>query len=363
MRVLLVSHGAGPYGAERVLLELARRLALRGHAVVLDFPHPGPATERAAELGGIEVRVGDRRRLPRDLGEIPAYLAGGPGDILAIRRLVRDVAPGVTWVNSMYNPWAALGARLAGSPVVWHLHERSPTGPAGCLLAAVIGLCAARAVAVSEYAAESFRRCRSPGGSVRVLRNPLLREASPVGEPSPGPFVVGYVGQLEPRKRAPDLARAIGVLAGDVRAIFVGDGKDRAGLEAAVREVGVDDRVELVGYSADVSAQFGRIHCISIPSLGEGFGLTALEAMASGVPVVAARSGALPEVLGDAALYHEPGDASDLARQIDRLREDPILRGELKERGLRRASLFGPEAWLDTVEALLHEVASGDSVP
>src|SRR5690606_11931464 len=106
-----------------VLLELARRLAARGHDVVLALPHSGPAVHLAEELTGVTLVVGRRRRLPRTAREAAGYFLGAPVDVFRVRKLVREVSPDVTWINSIYNAWAATGARLAGSPAVWHLHE------------------------------------------------------------------------------------------------------------------------------------------------------------------------------------------------------------------------------------------------
>lgn len=358
MKLLLVSHSSGPYGAERVLLELARRLAARGHDVVLALPHAGPAADLARELPGVTLRIGGRRRLPRSAREAIGYFLGAPADALRVRRLVLDVAPDVTWINSMYNAWAAMGARLAGSPTVWHLHERSMRGPPGWVLAGVLALTADRAMAVSHYVAETFRHYPWLGSRVDVLANPLLRDPAPPVEPPEGSFTVGCVGQLEPRKRSGDLVGAVALLPEDVRGVFVGDGKHRAALEAAIRKSGVEERIEVLGFREDVPEQLARFHCLAIPSLEEPFGLIAVEAMSIGLPVIAARSGALPEVLGEAALYHEPGDSSDLARQIRRLRDDPTLYAELRASGLARAAGFAPERWIESAEAILTELGA-----
>lgn len=357
MKLLLLSHAAGPYGAERVLLAMAAGLAARGHDVTLALPHAGPAADAARGLAEIRVRVGRRRPLPRTAAEAIRYFLGGPRDVTAARRLVREVAPDAVWVNSMYNPWAAIGARLAGVPVIWHLHERRLPAPLGPLIAALIGAVASRAVVISDYVARGFGAFPWLRGRIRMVRNPLLDPLAPAPPPPERPFTVGYLGQLEPRKRAPDVARAIASLPG-VRAVFVGDGKARNALEEAVRLAGIGERVELLGFLPDGAAELARFDCLAIPSLREPFGLVALEAMAAGVPVVAARSGALPEVLGDAALYHRPRDAADLGRQIARLRSEPALRDDLRERGLHRVADFRRDRWLDAIEGVLGEVAA-----
>jgi glycosyltransferase involved in cell wall biosynthesis len=76
------------------------------------------------------------------------------------------------------------------------------------------------------------------------------------------------------------------------------------------------------------------------PSMAEGFGYPPLEAMLRGVPVVASRAGSLPEVLGDAALYHEPSDAREIGRLVSSVATDTALRQGLIERGRSRAALY-----------------------
>ena len=75
-----------------------------------------------------------------------------------------------------------------------------------------------------------------------------------------------------------------------------------------------------------------------VPSLYEGFSLPAVEHMASGTPLVASRTGALPEVTGDAAELFEPGDAEELSSLLGRLHDSPALRASLSERALKRVS-------------------------
>jgi glycosyltransferase involved in cell wall biosynthesis len=93
-----------------------------------------------------------------------------------------------------------------------------------------------------------------------------------------------------------------------------------------------------------------------LPSLYEGFGLTALEAMACGTPVITSNTSSLPEVVGDAALLVDPLDTAAIADAIARLFTDDGLGKDLRERGLARVRLFSWEKTGRAVQAVLAEV-------
>ena len=90
----------------------------------------------------------------------------------------------------------------------------------------------------------------------------------------------------------------------------------------------------------DLAALLGGAAALVHPALHEGFGLTPLEAMHAGVPVIAARSPGLAETCGDAALYVDPYDADGLAHALARVAAEPKLRATLAARGLARAAQF-----------------------
>jgi glycosyltransferase involved in cell wall biosynthesis len=96
---------------------------------------------------------------------------------------------------------------------------------------------------------------------------------------------------------------------------------------------------------------------VLFPSLYEGFGLPALEAMLLGTPVLASTEGALPEVCGDAALLVDPYDIGALADGIRRLDGDPALRGSLSDQGRRQALRFSPGSYAARMEALYQRLA------
>jgi len=163
-----------------------------------------------------------------------------------------------------------------------------------------------------------------------------------------GPFLLS-VGSLEPGKNRERLLQAFARLRarglGHTLAV-VGQRAWRYEGEAPLaRRLGLADSVRFLGHvpQADLPALYSAADLFVFPSLYEGFGLPALEALACGTPVVASNVSAVPEVVGDAALQVPPFDVEALADAIERLLRDDGLRAELRERGLERAALFSWE--------------------
>jgi glycosyltransferase involved in cell wall biosynthesis len=169
------------------------------------------------------------------------------------------------------------------------------------------------------------------------------------GGPSlPGALMrVGYVGRLEPHKGVSVLVDAIAATPG-VSLEVIGAGPEQADLERAARAAGAGDRVTFSGFraQADVGDVYRRFDVLAVPSLDtagwiEQFGRVAVEAMAAGLPVVASRSGALPEVVGDAGVLVDPGDPTALSRELGRLRDDEPERARLSSAARQRAITYG----------------------
>jgi glycosyltransferase involved in cell wall biosynthesis len=133
-------------------------------------------------------------------------------------------------------------------------------------------------------------------------------------------------------------------------------GDRRPYFRAAAAASGVRD----LGYvaDADLPGLYAGARAFVLPSRYEGFGLTCLEAMASGTPVVAANRAALPETCGDAALLVDPDDEAALVAAALRAATDPAAADELRERGHRRAAQFTWEATAARVDDLLTRLAS-----
>jgi glycosyltransferase involved in cell wall biosynthesis len=169
------------------------------------------------------------------------------------------------------------------------------------------------------------------------------------------------VGSLEPRKNLKRLLAAwsavVNQLAGDVWLVISGSGNRTVYKSAGLGEV--PPRVFLTGYVPEEYLQglyAGSLGFV-YPSLAEGFGLPALEAMACGAPVITSATTALPEVCGSAALYIDPTDIEALAGAMKLVIEDARLRDKLSRMGLERAAQFTWDRAADKTLSVLRKFA------
>jgi glycosyltransferase involved in cell wall biosynthesis len=208
-----------------------------------------------------------------------------------------------------------------------------------------------RVITVSQFTRRELAELLDvPDEKVRVIPNAVGAPFSPEGKAADGDYVLA-VGTLEPRK---NLGRLVGAF-------------ERAGLNGTrllvtgVRGWGKVDPagkdVQWLGFVPDeeLARLYRGARCVAYISAYEGFGLPVLEAMACGAPVVAASTGAVPEVGGDAAVLVDPLDddaiAAGLVEAIDRA-------DELRERGLARAREFDWKRVADATVDVYREVAA-----
>jgi glycosyltransferase involved in cell wall biosynthesis len=233
-----------------------------------------------------------------------------------------------------------------------------------------LGRTAARITTVSRYSARRLAQygigarrsiTLAPNGQEHALR--WIPSHSAATRAVAGPNTVVLVGSAAPHKN-------IGLI------LAMADRLEQAGLDVAV--TGLHDSRVLKGYQgrqpslAGPVTWLGRVSdnelaallrdslCLAFPSLEEGFGLPALEAMTLGCPVVVSNRASLPELCGDAALYASPYDGEAWLDAFVSLRNNVALREQLAARGRSRAQLY---RWARTAEIYLKEMARIDGVP
>lgn len=170
------------------------------------------------------------------------------------------------------------------------------------------------------------------------------------------PFFL-YVGSAYPYKNLPLLLDAFASFlrpgTRNFQLVLAGDHEQFATpLRERATSRGIADRVVFTGPISDteLATLYGAALAYVFVSLGEGFGLPGLEAMAAGVPVVAARAGSLPEIYGDAALYCDPRETESIAAALANVASEAELRTRLAGLGRQRASEF---SWTRTAERTL----------
>lgn len=351
-------------GAERVVLEVSRRLAAAGHRVTIlaTLPRGCSAFELPPGIELMEVRAFDLARILR------SQVSVAPGLLAAMPRAIAAVKPDVVWGHGLQfqtTPISAASARRAGLPFVVTAHigdlraVRGSIGLAARIHEATVGHAilrlSTRAFAVSEAVAVHLRAVE-PGLAVDVVPNGVdLSRFLPTDQVPSGLLRVGFLGRLV-RNKGPEIAvraMAEAVRDGlDASLSFVGEGPERVNLERLATRVGVGDRVTFEGYRPDPEIWLRGIDVLVRPSTTEGMPLGVLEAMAAGVPVIASDiPGNLSLVQdGKSGILVAPGDFAGLADALLRFSRDREAQARLRAAGLLVAKAH---SWDRTAELTL----------
>lgn len=181
----------------------------------------------------------------------------------------------------------------------------------------------------------------------------------------PNRFILN-IGLIYPGKNIPNLLKAFKLVRQkeDIKLVIVGSGRRMYSQDLElIQEFGLQEDVFLPGYidQQDLVAVYNLAELFAFPSLYEGFGIPILESMACGCPVIASKTGSLPEIAGDAAQYVTPWDVEDIAQAICRVLADSHFRQELIQRGFEQAQRF---SWATCARQTLQvfEEIAGDNL-
>jgi glycosyltransferase involved in cell wall biosynthesis len=229
-------------------------------------------------------------------------------------------------------------SRLAGArAIVQHVHSRTIENQGVPING--VSFRSADAVIATSRAVASCLRGTSP---VDVIYPGIQSPPYPLPVLSKGTLLLGVAGRLVPLKGIHILISAVAKLRKNGLAVCVqitGSGPQECALRKQIRELEMDDQFELIGWSSDLKTIRENWDIAVVPSLEEGFGLAALEAMGGGRAVIASRVGGLPELVidGITGLLVTPGDVDALADGIAQLANERALLESMGIAGWRRA--------------------------
>jgi glycosyltransferase involved in cell wall biosynthesis len=310
MKVLHVITGLDVGGAELQLDAVLQHT--RNDADVVTLYNPGPVADKLRDHG---VRV-------RDLGMGRNTELGA---LMRLYRIIRDGRYDVVHAH-LYRAqiYARPAARLARTPVIvttehsigeTHIERRRMTSSVRALYLAS-ELTSDATIAVADVVRERLIRWGVPARKITVIPNGLDFSSlgfSPAARTSvreqfgiaPDAFVIGTLGRLDPNKRIDLAMEAAAPLLGDkCKLLIIGRGEESEHLEQVAARLGVADHVIFGGYQADMTAMLSAFDLNLTTSLQETFGLSVLEALANGLPVLYTACPALD------------GIATDRARQV-----------------------------------------------
>ena len=374
VRVLIacdhIDYDGAIHGGGRQLIELVRALEasddIEPIAVVL---RGATSLGRELQAEGLPIEFLNDRRF-------------SPVTLARLLRIIRQRRVQLLHLTDFgASTWGRLAARMARLPtIVQIISHHSPHQARGFpwyveLAYRVCAPLTAHALAISDSVkAFAVDHMGFASDAVEVLHYPMPRhsfvipsdaEAAAVRrEQGIGPDdpVIGSVTRFFPSKGIIFLVEAFA----EVRRrhpnawlLLVGQGPEEKRLRARAADLGVADRVRFAGFQREAHRFVRAFDVAAVPSLEEGFGLVALEALALGVPVVASRQGGLPDIVqeGRTGLLVDAGDAAALAGALGRLLEDPALRQRMSAAAPEGLERFSLDRYTSRLSALYHQLA------
>lgn len=387
MRILLAIGTLEVGGAELQLVRLATELHERGHDVtVMTMSWGGPLLERL-KAAGVPTQVGSwlispRWFIPEGFDELPPLrrrivaLPGFPARLvgralrrLQLRRAVRRLRPDVchAWLPATCAGLLPI-AFSAGVPVRvggWRAIAASvDNAEQGRLARELVARSSQVVVANSQAVANDLRRRIPPPRRVEVIPNGVdlpTRLADP-GRDNPVGMIIANFNVW---KGHADLIAAMAQMERPPRLRFIGDGRERANIEAAIAAANLGEFISLDGRLSDASQFYADAQFAVLASHHEGLPNAVLEAMAAGLPTVACAVGGIPELIEDGVtgLLVPPRDPAAMAEALARISSDAQLRSRMGVAARARTAEMGWDACVERYLSLYGELlaAAGGS--
>ena len=356
LSVLFLESSRNFGGQERRLLNEARWLSERGHNIAIAVPVDGIAFQRAASTGLKTFRVPMRRSFELS-------------SLYRLIKIIRDHQIDILYSHSGKDSWlGGICSFLTAVPLIRSRELLTPIKHK-----TPYNLLPKRILACSEAVKKHLLANGVDGERIFVHYPPVetrkfsgvsyseiqtLRRELCVNDHFP---IIVCVGEFRQEKRQIDLLLALKSLSQkypSVRLVLVGSGKGSAMLRASAVDLGVCDSVLFLGEREDIPAILAIADVFVLVSSSEPFGMSAVEAMAAGLPVVVTRVGGLVEIVSDGidGIHVPPMSPEAISEAISRIVRDPGLREGLITKGMIRAKYFDAPIAMDRLFGHFQEV-------
>lgn len=375
-RILFVAHSAQRGGAEYCLDTTLRCLDRDRFEPFVVFPHEGPMVDATRSIG-IDVEI-----LPlchwMCVSRAPWYwkhlVTRALPNVIYLRRMIKRLGINIVYSNTSAIFEGALGARWAGVPHLWHIHEvlssangLSPTLPVSWIRRIIRTL--SSLVVFESQAARAEFESRTPlpisdvvPNSARLAGTDLINrgEARRQLGIENDAVVVAFVGQLIDRKNPLLLVEAIKLLRNsEVVAIFAGEGPLADALDAEIHSCASNIRIRRMPFQNNVTPLLNALDILVLPSREESFGLVLIEAAAFGKPVIACRSQGPNDIVicDETGILIDQEDPAGLASAIADLASSEELRTRLGNNARQRvAEIFDAQKNTNRLEQLMYQL-------
>lgn len=334
MRILHVITTLYTGGAERLIVDLLPRFkAARNEVELLVFNSKDTPFAEKLRRSGITIHFLNCKKVysPLNIFRLKKFL--GNYDIIHTH-------------NTACQFYVALAARLFGCKAKLFTTEHNTTNrrrhiPLMKYVDRLMYRCYDHIISVSEATTVNLRNHIGNSFNITTINNGInLDRFARTCRLKTDCIRLVMVAAFRPQKDQDTVVRAMRLLPLNVRLILVGEGNRRPIVTKLAQDLHVDDRVTFTGVSTNISEILTSCDIVVLSSHWEGFGLAAVEGLASGRPIVASNVDGLKDIVGNAGLFFTPGDEKTLAKNVLKLISDNKLYNSLSEKALHRAELY-----------------------
>lgn len=402
-RILYICHDGDLYGSQHslnlIVSHLNRSENNGPYRIYVSIARPGPFYDLLKQSGTVKLLrhkrtqwfKHDRRSIAQRAGDVPALIIGSVPRALNLANLIKKHRIDLVHTNSVVSLEGALAAKITGVPHVWHIRELFVEDNPKLIpvlgkqtTCRIIDRLSDKVVCISKAVRDQFGNpaIKNPH-KYPVIHNALDLSEETAGTaditheslpPKNRSFRLGFIGRMSAGKRFGDVLDALAILTrtdpgitSQIEVVAAGSFVDETQeklIEKKLAQLAGEPPVHMLGQVRNLDALYATLDLLAVPSLNEPFGRVVIEAMAKGVPCVAAAAGGIPEILTDGrtGLLFPPKDTQALAGRIAECVRQPEKLAAIRTQALREVGVrFNIEAQVRQLDQLYRELLGNPS--